>query len=172
MFPAPATPTMKATPKPTGDTMKLLTKYFGEIDYDPADCINFENGIYAFEDELQFLLLPFADSEGAMLCLQSVQTPGLAFVLMDPFALLPDYTPVLQPSELSVLGVADSRELCYYVMCAVKKPVSDSTVNLKCPITINPDTLSACQVILDSDRYTMRHPLSEFARDKGGASKC
>ena len=86
---------------------------------------------------------------------------------MDPFALLPEYAPVLQPQELEELGVSDSQELGFYVLCVVKKPVSDSTVNLKCPVAINPDTRVARQVILEADDYEMRHPLAQFGTEEG-----
>ena len=86
---------------------------------------------------------------------------------MDPFALLPGYNPVLQPQELKELGASDSQELGFYVLCVVKKPVSDSTVNLKCPVAIHPETRVARQVILDSEAYEMRHPLAQFGSEEG-----
>lgn len=147
--------------------MKLQTKYFGEIDYETADILRFPSGLFGFESEHEFLLLPFADSAGTLLCLQSVTTPRLAFVVVDPFSLSPGYTPELQPGELAELGVEDSGALSYYTLCVVKKPVSESTVNLKCPVVIHPDTRVARQVILDGDVYHMRHLLSEFNRKDG-----
>lgn len=147
--------------------MKLQTKYFGEIDYVEDDILTFPSGPFGFEEEHQFLLLPFEGSAGSLLCFQSIQTPALAFVAMDPFSLLPDYTPILQPHELKELGVADSQDLAFYVLCVVKKPVSDSTVNLKCPVAIHPDSRVARQVILDSDAYEMRHPLAQFRTEEG-----
>ena len=147
--------------------MKLQTKYFGEIEYDADDILSFPNGLYGFDDEREFLLIPFEGSEGSLLCLQSRKTSALAFILMDPFALQPDYTPVLQRAELLALGVKDSGDLCYYVMCVVKQPVGDSTVNLKCPVAINPDTRVCVQVILDSEEYQMRHLLSSLKNGKG-----
>ena len=75
--------------------------------------------------------------------------------------------PVLQPNELKDLGVKDSQELGFYVLCVVKKPVSDSTVNLKCPVAIHPETRVARQIILDSDAYEMRHPLAQFGTEGG-----
>lgn len=150
--------------------MKLQTKFFGEIEYDADDCFSFPNGLYAFEDEKEFLLIPFEDSQSSLLCLQSIKTPALAFLLMDPFALKSDYEPVLQAAELSALGVEDSGELCYYVMCVLKQPVGDSTLNLKCPVAINPTTRVATQVILETNQYEMRHLLSQF--DAEGASAC
>ncbi|MBR2131747.1 MAG: flagellar assembly protein FliW [Oscillospiraceae bacterium] len=142
--------------------MKVQTKYFGEIEYDADDCFSFPNGLYGFEDESEFILLPFEGSQSTLLCLQSTKTPGLAFILMDPFSFMPDYAPALQAPELENFGVKDSGELCYYVMCVVRKPISDSTVNLKCPIVIHPSTRISAQIILDTTLYEMRHPLSQF----------
>ena len=131
--------------------MKVQSKYFGEIDCEKEDILTFPAGLFA----------------ATLLCFQSLQTPALAFVAMDPFALNPDYAPVLQAQELKALGVTESQALGYYVLCVVKNPVSDSTVNLKCPVAINPETRVAYQVILDTEDYEMRHPLAEFS--KGGA---
>lgn len=147
--------------------VKLDTKYFGEIEYMEDDLLHFTAGPFGFEKEREFLLLPFEGSAGTLLCFQSTRTPALAFVAMDPFALLPEYAPVLQPQELEELGVSDSQELGFYVLCVVKKPVSDSTVNLKCPVAINPDTRAARQVILESDVYEMRHSLAQFGTEEG-----
>lgn len=147
--------------------MKLQAKYFGEIDYLEEDILTFPAGLFGFEEEHQFLLLPFEGSAGSLLCFQSVNTPALAFVAMDPFSLLPGYAPVLQPQELKELGVTDSQELGFYVLCVVKKPVSDSTVNLKCPVAIHPETRKARQVILETDAYEMRHPLAQFGKEEG-----
>ena len=147
--------------------MKLYTKYFGEIEYLEEDLLHFTAGPFGFEGEREFLLLPFEGSSGTLLCFQSAHTPALAFVAMDPFALLPEYDPVLQPQELEELGVSDSQELGFYVLCVVKKPVSDSTVNLKCPVAINPETRAARQVILESDVYEMRHSLAQFSTEEG-----
>ena len=151
--------------------MKLQTKYFGEIEYDADDCFAFPNGLYGFEEEKEFLLIPFEGGQSSLLCLQSIQTPALAFIMMDPFSLKQDYSPVLQSTELSALGVNKYDELCYYVMCVVKHPISDSTLNFKCPVVINPTSHVSMQVILESDEYGMRHLLSEFNAGEG-ASVC
>lgn len=151
--------------------MKLQTKYFGEVECQEEDLLNFSVGMFGFDDERQYLLMPFEGSEGTLLCLQSAKTPGLAFVVMDPFALHPEYAPVLQPQELKELGVEKEEELCFYVLCAVKHPVGDSTVNMKCPVAMNPSTRTCRQLILDTDAYDMRHILSQFGR-KEDAAQC
>lgn len=150
--------------------MKLQSKYFGEIDYEAGDILAFPAGLFGFEEEHSFLLLPFDKSGGSMLCLQSVTTPALAFVVLDPFSLLPDYTPVLQKAELKLFGVEKVQDLAFYVLCAVKNPVSTSTVNLKCPLVIHPTTREARQIIMEVNAYSMRHPLSEFGPREEAAS--
>lgn len=144
--------------------MKTDTKYFGEITYEQDELLTFPKGLYGFEDERSFLLLPFADN-GTLFSLQSVKTPQLAFILMDPFSLDGSYAPVLQPDELRELRAERSEDLFYYVMCVVKDPVPDSTVNMRCPIAIN-DSGVAMQVILENTTWHMRHPLREFRREE------
>ena len=149
--------------------MKLKTRLVGEIEYEQDEVITFPQGLPSFREEQSFLLLPLEDNEGGPFCLQSITTPALAFILMDPFALYPGYAPTLHRGELRSLGVKQDEDLCFYVMCAMKRPVGSSTINLKCPIVINPDTRTARQVILETGDYHMRHPLSEFFKSEEGS---
>lgn len=150
--------------------METKTKYFGTISYEAEDIITFPDGIIGFEEETAFLLLPFKGSEGKLLCFQSLKTPGLAFVAMDPFSLNPEYRPILAEEELSLMEVSRSEDVFYYALCAVREPVSETTVNFKCPIVYNDHTQKAMQVILQTGDYQMRHRLGDFP--KGGASPC
>ena len=150
--------------------MKTMTRYFGEIEYDPEQVLTFVRSLYGFEEEDKFLLIPYEGSD-ILYSLQSTKTPYLCFLLMHPFSLDESYAPVLQPEELKALHVERSEDLCYYVLCATRRPVSESTVNMKCPIAVNLDTMEAMQVILEDGPWQMRHPLSEFEAGKE-ASPC
>jgi len=145
--------------------VKTNTKYFGEIEYEQSDVLTFPKGLFGFEEEHEFLLLPFS-GEGTLYSLQSLKTAGLAFVAVDPFTVKPDYAPELQPEELKELGVEDSHELFFYTLCVVKDPVAESTLNLRCPIAFNDDR-RAMQVILEDERYGMRHLLSDVEKREG-----
>ena len=90
---------------------------------------------------------------------------------MNPFSLDPSYAPELSSGELKQLEVQRSQELSFYVLCVVKTPVGNSTLNFRCPIAINEDTHTAMQVILDTDQYHMHHLLSEFG-PKGADGSC
>jgi len=145
--------------------LKIESKYFGQVEYEPEELLIFPRGLFGFEDEREFLLIPF-QGEGTLYSLQSVRTPGLAFVAVDPFSLLAGYAPVLQDAELRELGVAESRELFFYALVSVKAPAGDSTVNLRCPIAINGESRQAMQVILEDRAYGMRHLLRDAGRQE------
>lgn len=151
--------------------MQLKTKYFGSISCPEEDMLHFPHGFIGFEEETEFFLLPFEGSEGTLLCFQSVKTPGLAFVAMNPFALNPEYTPILTDAELTEMGVERSQELAFYTLCVVKEPVGNTKVNFRCPVAVNEDTHQAMQVILETNEYHMHHLLSEFGR-KGADGGC
>ena len=145
--------------------MIYQTKYFGEIECSEDKVFHFPSGLPGFEDEHTFLLIPFEGSHGTMFSLQSTTTPSLSFITMDPFSLLPDYQPVLSSSDLRQFDDAFRwDDLSYCVLCSVKNPVQESTVNLRCPIAIHLDTREAHQIIMDTDKYNMRHLLTEFSK--------
>ena len=84
--------------------MLVQTKYFGQVECGEEQELHFPRGLFGFEEEKSFLLLPFEGSGGSLLCFQSAVTPHLAFVAMNPFYLKPDYAPVLTGEELRELG--------------------------------------------------------------------
>lgn len=146
----------------------MQTKYFGQLDCPEEEMIRFPRGLFGFEEERAFFLLPFQGSGGSLLCFQSAVTPHLAFVAMNPFSLKPDYAPVLTAEELRELEVERSEDLCFYALCVVRSPVAESTVNLRCPVAVNDRTRRAMQVILEGETYHMHHLLSEFGPQRGG----
>ena len=146
--------------------MKTQTRYFGELDYTEDELLIFPRGLYGFEEETSFLLIPFTE-DSALYSLQSVITPELAFHVMHPFSLDPSYAPVLQGEELRELGVSTSEDLFYYVLCTIREPLGESTVNMRCPLAINPDTRKGMQVILEDGSQGMRCRLDHFTKQEG-----
>lgn len=149
-----------------GETrLKTNTKYFGEIEYDEEEVLTFPKGLFGFEGEQRFLLLPFSGN-GTLFSLQSLTTSDLAFVVMDPFSLSGDYAPDVPDGELASIGMEEGDPLSVYTLCVVRNPVAESTVNLKCPVVINNAKQLAVQVILDEGGYGMRHKLAEFEKQE------
>lgn len=142
--------------------MKIQTDYYGEVEYDIEDTVTLVEGLFGFPDLKHYLPLCLGDEDDPMIMFQSTEQPEVAFMLMNPIFLCPDYSPCLTPEELSYLKVKDCGDLSYYVICVIKDNYLDNTVNLKCPIAINPLTRMGMQVILGSSPYGFRHKLSSF----------
>ena len=53
--------------------------------------IEFEEGIFGFEEEKKFLPVMLSDGSDAVLYLQSVENEELSFIVMNPFMLKEDY---------------------------------------------------------------------------------
>ena len=131
--------------------MTIQTDY-GTVEYSQEDLITFTDGLFGFPKLTNYLLL----------LMLSVEDPNVVFVLINPFFLCPDYSPVLMPEELACLGVSDNGDLSYYAICVVKNDYLENTVNLKCPLVINPQTRCGIQIILGNTAYEYSHKLGSF----------
>ena len=148
--------------------MKLLANYFGHVSYEKEDLVYFPNGLFGFEEETEFLPLSFEPNNDSMLSLQSVKTPSLSFIIMNPFHLLSSYQPYLSKEAQALLEVSNNFEndISYYVISVIHEEAKNCTVNLKCPIAVNNKNRYGCQLMLDSPEYTFRHPLSAFKKEE------
>lgn len=144
--------------------MTIETDY-GTVDYKEEDLITFPDGLFGFPDLKKYLFLSLDEEteDNLMLVMISVDEPRIGFVIVNPLFLCPDYAPVLTPEELACVGVKESDELAYYAICAMHSNYLDNTVNLKCPIVINPETHCGIQVILENSSYGYRHEMRSFS---------
>ncbi len=140
------------------------TKYFGKYSYDEKNIISFENGLFGFEQEKEFLLIQLDPNNEDVLCLQSLKNKDTAFFTVNPFAFLEEYHPTLTNAELQTLGAANIGELLIYVICSMTDDIHTSTANLKCPIAVNPKSNKALQIMLDNPEYQIRHSFAALGQ--------
>ena len=142
--------------------MNLLhTDYHGDVTYSDEDLLFFPDGLFGFPGLKQYLPLYLNANDDSIILFQSVEEPLIVFASLNPVYLFPDYAPVLTTEELAVLGVSDSGELSYYVLCSVQNDYRENTVNLKAPLAINPITRQGIQVILENSDYSFRCSLPD-----------
>lgn len=143
--------------------MVLKTDY-GEIEYQEDDLILFPDGIFGFPDLKHYLLLCLTEGDDSALLMVSTQRPEIVFAIVNPLIFCRDYSPSLPAAELSFLGVEDSDELSFYAICFIgsTEDYLSNTVNLKCPLAINPTSRVGIQVILSDPAYGYRHKFSSF----------
>ncbi|HHW36009.1 MAG TPA: flagellar assembly protein FliW [Bacillales bacterium] len=136
--------------------MKIQTKYHGEIEIKDNQIIHFEEGIPSFEDENQFVILPFGE-DSPFLILQSVQSSTLGFVITSPFDFFTDYTVKLTDSVIEKLKIEGEDHLAIFSILTVQDPFHNTTANLRGPVVINTKAQLGKQIVLNDEKYTTKH---------------
>ena len=144
---------------------KINTLRFGELEIEEQDVIRFADGIPAFEDEHEFVVLPYEEGTPYMF-LQSMMTPELAFLMTDPFVFFPDYSFELDDENMEKLAINSMDDVLVCTLISVPRSgVADMTTNLLAPVVINRHTMQARQIVLEKTQYTTKHRL--FPEKKG-----
>lgn len=87
--------------------MKANTRLFGEIDIDEEKIITLENGMIGFPDLRKFTLIFDKEKErtpSSIMWFQSMDEPEIAFPVMHPNEIKPDYAPSVSDEMLTPLG--------------------------------------------------------------------
>jgi len=147
--------------------MILKTRHFGELDINESDIIEFSRGIPGFETVKQFILINHEEENSPFKWLQSVDSPRLAFVLINPFAVKRDYEIELDDETLNELEIKNESDVEVYSIVVVPEDMNKMTMNLQAPVVINWRTRKGKQVILDTDRYGVRHYVLEELQGRG-----
>ncbi|MBQ8903812.1 MAG: flagellar assembly protein FliW [Oscillospiraceae bacterium] len=140
--------------------MKINTRDFGETEISESAVFSFPNGVFAFEDDRKFALLSPLGDDTYPMWLQSMDRPELCFIVFDPSLIDESYQVTLNPGEKRILNLKEGDEIRCLAIAKVPEDFRQTTVNMKSPIVINPETNTALQVILPLD-YPFRHPIYE-----------
>jgi flagellar assembly factor FliW len=142
--------------------VKVATKAYGLIDVDERQRITFAQGLFGFEGLKDYILL---DAERQpFYWLQSVDTVGIAFILINPFLFRPDYEVNIDNEELKDIGITSPKEALIFSIVTVPANGGPMTANLQGPLIINRDERRGKQAILADPRWKTKHDiLAELA---------
>ncbi len=143
--------------------MKVETSRFGSIEIDDDKVLTFPKGILGFPEDRRYALLPH-DEKSPFFWLQSLDSPELAFVVINPALILEDYsfeipTDMERDLDLREPGQAEVLVLVSFRQGSDGKP-SSLTANLLGPLVINVENRKAMQAVLDPKRYPVRYEFS------------
>lgn len=144
--------------------MLLKTKHFGEINIDETRIVTFEEGIPGFEELKRFAVLYNGDEASPFRWLQCVDDGQIAFVVTNPFAIVADYDIEIPEEVTDNLDIERLEDVMVLSIVVVPDDINEMTINLKAPIVINTKNNRGIQVILDTDRYSVRHYIIEELR--------
>lgn len=136
--------------------MKINTINFGEIEIAEDKIIFFQEGLPAFEDEKQFVIILNEDEDNPFHFLQSINTPELSFVILNPFEIFKDYDILLPETAISKLKIKNEEDVVIYTMVVIPEDMTKMTTNLLGPIVINTKGKLGKQVILEENKYSTK----------------
>ncbi len=148
--------------------MKAETRLFGAIDIEEEKIITMPNGMIGFP-ELQKFALIFDEEKGmeasSIMWLQSMDEPQIAFSVVKPSDIEPDYNPTVKDEMISPLDDLCAENTFVLVTVTAAPDVKDATVNLKAPIVINTATRKGCQIIVEDD-YPVKYKIYDAIENR------
>lgn len=143
--------------------MKVVTKFFGEVELDDNKVIEFPNGIIGFEGFTKYAIMydEDNDSETRISWLQSVEEPVLALPIVDPLAIVPDYAPLIEDELLKPLEDPADEDLVFFLAMTVPSDMTKVTANMKAPFIINTKNCKGAQIIVDNADYPVKFNVYE-----------
>ena len=138
--------------------MEILTRDFGKVNIDEDKIIEFPDGIPGFKDEQEFVLLPL-DEDSLFVIMQSVNTPELAFITIEPRNIIKDYEFVISEKTEELLQIEGIEDIILLNIVNIKDKLQDMTINLAAPLVININKNLGKQIILDDSKYPVKFKL-------------
>ena len=136
--------------------MDVRTTRFGVIQIAEDRVITFTKGLLGFPQAKRYCLLEPGE-DACFFWLQSLDEPGLAFVVTDPALFVSDYSVPIRAEQLEELKLGRLEDAQVFVI--VNKVEHTLTGNLQGPLVINTLSREGEQMVLAEKRWTTRHPL-------------
>jgi flagellar assembly factor FliW len=137
----------------------MQTTRFGTVEIDDSQIITLPTGLLGFSMERHFVLLNDEGEGSPFQWLHSVDTPDLAFVVIDPQFAFPEYAVTLTEDHLRRLEAASLEELTVRCIITMARELTGITVNLQGPLLFNMPKRLGLQLVIPDGKYSTRQPL-------------
>lgn len=137
--------------------MQIQTKFFGEIEINKNQIIDFPEGIPGFPEEKQYIIIRDEDTDFTFF--QSAKTEHLCFITLPPVLILGDYSFELSKETVKKLELENAEDVLVYSILNIPEDFKEMTANLKAPLVINIKNNKGIQELLDDDIYALKHPV-------------
>jgi flagellar assembly factor FliW len=144
-----------------GKRITIEHERLGAIEVPEADVIHFD-GLPGFPEARRFALLRH-DDRSPFAWLASLDDAALAFAVVDPFELFPDYGPALGAAQLAEVGATAFPEVC--LLAIANLGGGSALVNLAAPLLVHAATRRAVQLVLADERWPVRAAIPNPAPD-------
>ncbi len=127
--------------------IKFFTSRFGSLEVSEDEIILFPEGIPGFRDIKRYILMDYKDTP--LKWLQAIDDPDVAFIVIEPFYLIPDYTFSIDESIRAFLDLKDENDLAILVI--IRREGDKIIANFNGPLLFNAAKRIGVQVFFDKD---------------------
>lgn len=139
----------------------IQSKPYGEVTVKEQQILHFPVGLFGFEQMHRYALLD--STAPPFFWLQSLDDPGLAFILVNPYLVAPDYVLDIEPRDLVEIGEPAEDDLLVFAVVTIAHEENRVSCNLQGPVIVNRrDRLGRQAISLDT-RWSIQHSLLEKA---------
>ncbi len=117
-------------------------------------------GLFGFS-EIRSMELFYDKEELPFMWLREQEKNGLAFIVIEPGGIIPDYAVEISDADVELLGITGSDDtMILNIVTLPSEQSSKISVNLVGPVIVNRNSLAAKQCIINNhDKYSARYLL-------------
>lgn len=143
--------------------MRIQSRAHGTVEITDRQVIDFPVGLLGFRQLHRYALLDAV--QAGFYWLQSLDDPEIAFIMLNPYELRPDYVLDVPDEDLAAIGYEDDTDVLVFAIVTIPEDESLISANLQGPIIVNRASQVGCQSISLDSRWRTKHLiLEELAR--------
>ena len=122
--------------------------------------VSLPQGLFGFAD-VRFLDLVYDEEELPFMWLREEKKDGLAFIVLEPGGIIPNYSVEVSDADVKVLGITGPEDtMILNIVTLPPDQVGKISLNLVGPIIVNRRTLVGKQCIINNhEEFSARHLL-------------
>jgi flagellar assembly factor FliW len=144
--------------------LAVESELLGSFSVPTDSTFTFADGILGFPEARRFVLIP-AERDG-FFWLQSTEFGALAFLVADPFPIVPEFSVELTDAEVKMLEPTDGAELAVLAIVTLPRDHDHApSLNLQGPLVLNMKQGLGRQLVLQDSRWGVRWTVDLGDRD-------
>ena len=139
---------------------------FGRIEVADDEVITFPEGMLGFSECKHYVFWRPAP-ESPLVLMQSTDVPALAFVVVDPRVVKPDFEVKVTAAQLAAVELTNPADARVWVTLTIPRDPSKMTANLQGPVVVNPARRLAAQLVVNDESATTKYPVLQGLKSQG-----
>ena len=133
--------------------MQYSTSRFGTIEVAEEQMIRIKGGLLGFTNLSKYIIIHHHD-HGPFVWLQSLEREELAFPLIDPHLIYPDYLLEISREDADEIGIENEDDVQIFVLVAVRSGDRRMQLNMQGPLIVNRKNNLAMQFVDQQCSYS------------------